>query len=968
MSFESLGLRAELLRAVHEQGYVTPTQVQAFAIPRILDGRDLMATAETGSGKTAGFTLPVLQRLMALVEADRVANPPAAANAIGTSSDAAVADMGGSDDVDSDDDGSDGDGSNGVDSDDDGATPGNQADTAALQAAVAQRGTGDPGDEDGNVDTHATTVATAVAPRAPRDRVPSRPPRALVLVPTRELCAQVTENVRGHGRHLPLRCVQIFGGVGMQPQVVALRSGVDIVVATPGRLLDHIQRGSVDLSGIQVLVLDEADRMLDMGFMDVISRVLTHLPPARQNLLFSATLGDDIQALADSLLVAPECIQVAPRNRPVEAIEQVFYAVEPPHKADALAHLFHERGWPQALIFTRTKHGADRLAKKLYRAGITSDSIHGNKGQGARARAISRFKGAEIAALVATDVAARGIDIDGLPQVVNFDLPHVPEDYLHRIGRTGREGEPGHAISLVSEEEQRLLQAIATLLGCEFEVQPLEGFVPRELPPRELPPRELPLHELQMREQPPREHSLRGTGHAQNPRGERAARPDRETGQADPQLEFDEDGVEIDAHQEAAFAATDGDDDSQSGMLDRDGRGRRNRRRRRGRGRAADAPRGPVDLLPVGGILEAFVEGDDDRQPAGLGGLDDDAGYDDDEDDTQPAWLSQQAAAFDPADDDDDVEVDDEDNIGNRIIDPPQDFRTRSPFGTQNRNGRQQPAQGMQRKGQRSSSSAGPRPPAAAAQQARFAGPPGAAGGAQGAPRANGDGRARPEGTRGRSRRSRRNSPRADGQPGNTGVAAGADAAGNIAARPAGEVRTPRPPRAEGGANAGGARRGRQRFKDRARAPGDGQPSDSIGNSIGNSVGNVAASTADGRARQGGGRTQNRNNRSGGQQGVGGGNRQRRQGGRAVEITHGASRRRFGFPSDWSKNIATGPRERLDHTPAPLRASSWEGGAPSGDFLRKVDTGQRTAPKIIERKKGRRLLTLKREAETPTEG
>jgi ATP-dependent RNA helicase RhlE len=922
MSFESLGLRAELLRAVHEHGYDTPTQVQAFAIPRILEGGDLMATAETGSGKTAGFTLPLLQRLMAQLDAGR----GAAASAGNAPAENAAAEEAAAEEPATA-----------------GGTPaGEPAHTGSDVVAAEADADADPNADSGahpEADPEAAPqadVAANAAPdalRVPADRNPPRPPRALILVPTRELCAQVTENVRGYGRHLPLRCVQIFGGVGMQPQVVALRSGVDIVIATPGRLLDHIQRGSVDLSGIEVLVLDEADRMLDMGFIDVIRRVLTHLPPTRQNLLFSATLGDDVQALADSLLTAPEHIQVAPRSRPVEAIEQVFYDVEPPHKADALAFLFHERGWPQALIFTRTKHGADRLAKKLYRAGITSDSIHGNKGQGARTRALTRFKNAEIAALVATDVAARGIDIDGLPQVVNFDLPHVPEDYVHRIGRTGRAGQPGHAISLVSEEERRLLQAISRMLGSEFEVQPLEGFVPRVLPPREPRPAQA---------QSEGEAALDGDGR------------------------LDEDGVAIDSRQEEAFAAAEGDDDGQGSLLDRDPRGRRNRRRRRGRGRTAEVtPRTPAALLPVGGILEAFVEGDDERQPAGLGGIDDDA-YGEDDDDTQPAWLGQQAAAFDPVDDDDDVEVDDEDNIGNRIIDPPQDFRARSPFGSQDRgrNGRQ-----PQRPGGRDQ---GPRAPGAARAHAgtppaRVAGPPAGTGASAGTPRAGNEARPRAEGTRGRSRRNRRGGVRPDGQQPNAagvhkqaGPQQGADAVGNSAA---GEQRAPRPPRAEGGASAGGGRRGRQRFRDRSRPQGDGVPSDSIGNSIGN----VAAAPGDARARSGGGRAANRN-RNGGQQQGGGGNRARRQGGRAVEITHGVSRRRFGFPSDWSKNINTGPRERLDYAPAPLRASSWEGGAPSGDFLRKVDTGQRVAPKIIERKKGRRLLTLKREAETPSEG
>ena len=385
MSFDSLGLRAELLRAVHEQDYTTPTPVQAQAIPAILAGRDLMAAAQTGTGKTAGFTLPMLQRLL------------------------------------------------------------------------------DSG---------------------PEDHAARRPVRALILVPTRELAAQVAESVRIYGAYVPLRGTQIFGGVGMQPQVDALRRGVDIVIATPGRLLDHVQRRSIDLSKVEILVLDEADRMLDMGFIAPIKRILSLLPAKRQNLLFSATFAEEIRELADRLMNSPEMIDVTPPNKPVEAIEQIVFHVDAAQKPDALAHLFLEKGWAQALVFTRTKHGADRLAKRLIKSGISADAIHGNKSQNARTRALATFKEGKVCALVATDIAARGLDIDGLPQVVNFELPHVPEDYVHRIGRTGRAGAVGHAISLVSRDEIRQLRAIERIIGRTLPADVVPGFEPMQgVPP-----------------------------------------------------------------------------------------------------------------------------------------------------------------------------------------------------------------------------------------------------------------------------------------------------------------------------------------------------------------------------------------------------------------------------------------------------------------------------------------------------
>ena len=377
MSFDTLGLRPELLRAVREQEYDTPTPVQVQAIPAVLEGRDLMAAAQTGSGKTAGFTLPMLQRLM---------------------------------------------------------------DSQPAQAAGPRR------------------------------------VRALVLVPTRELCAQVNESVRTYGVHLPLRSVQIFGGVGMQPQVDALRAGVDIVIATPGRLLDHVERRTLDLRHVEILVLDEADRMLDMGFIHAIRRILSLLPAKRQNLLFSATFADEIKVLADKLLDSPRMIEVTPRNRPVDSIEQQIFQVDSARKTDLLAHLFQSRDWHQVLVFTRTKHGANRLAEKLTKAGITAEAIHGNKSQNARTRALENFKAQKVRALVATDIAARGLDIDGLPQVVNFELPQVPEDYVHRIGRTGRAGADGCAVSLVARDEGQQWRAIERTIKRSIAPMPLPEF------------------------------------------------------------------------------------------------------------------------------------------------------------------------------------------------------------------------------------------------------------------------------------------------------------------------------------------------------------------------------------------------------------------------------------------------------------------------------------------------------------
>jgi ATP-dependent RNA helicase RhlE len=377
MSFSSLGLAAELLRAVSEQGYSEPTPVQSQAIPVILSGRDVLAGAQTGTGKTAGFTLPMLHRLNA--------NRPA----------------------------------------------GRQ-----------------------------------------------RPVRALVLTPTRELAAQVRESVIAYGKYLPLKSAAIFGGVGFRPQVDALRRGVDILVATPGRLLDHVEQRTLDLSQVEMLVLDEADRMLDMGFIHAIRKIISLLPAGRQSLLFSATFSGEIRSLAESILKNPSHIEVARRNATAERISHVVHPVDRDRKRELLSYMIGAQNWQQVLVFTRTKHGADRLADQLERDGLKTAAIHGNKSQGARTRALADFKRGAVRVLVATDIAARGIDIDQLPHVVNYELPHVPEDYVHRIGRTGRAGMAGTAISLVSADERKQLKDIERLLKQELSKVVLPGYEP----------------------------------------------------------------------------------------------------------------------------------------------------------------------------------------------------------------------------------------------------------------------------------------------------------------------------------------------------------------------------------------------------------------------------------------------------------------------------------------------------------
>ncbi|WP_345987293.1 DEAD/DEAH box helicase [Sulfurimonas sp. HSL1-2] len=378
MSFSTLGLSEPLLRAVADTGYSEPTPIQAQAIPVVLSGKDLLAGAQTGTGKTAGFTLPMLQ---------------------------------------------------------------------LLSQAAPSKG--------------------------------KRPVRALVLTPTRELAAQVGQSVETYGKHLKLNSAVIFGGVNINPQINKLRGGVDIVVATPGRLLDHANQKNIDLSRIELLILDEADRMLDMGFIHDIKKVLKLVPKKAQKLLFSATFSDEIKTLADGLLHSPALIEVARRNTASERVAQVVYPVKQDRKRALLSTLITSNGWEQILVFTRTKHGANRLCKQLISDGIPSEAIHGNKTQNARTKALAAFKAKRVRVLVATDIAARGIDIDQLPHVVNFELPNVPEDYVHRIGRTGRAGNEGEAVSLVCAEEAEYLRNIEKLIKASIPQKTVEGFETR---------------------------------------------------------------------------------------------------------------------------------------------------------------------------------------------------------------------------------------------------------------------------------------------------------------------------------------------------------------------------------------------------------------------------------------------------------------------------------------------------------
>jgi len=352
----------------------------------------------------------------------------------------------------------------------------------------------------------------------------------LIVTPTRELAAQVEEDVRTYGKHLSVKSTIVFGGVGIQPQIDALRRGVDILVATPGRLLDHVEQKTVDLRQVEILVLDEADRMLDMGFIHDIRRILALLPKTRQNLLFSATFPDEIRKLAASFMKDPVTVEVARRNTPAELVAQVQHPVDHGRKRELLAHLVKSNDWRQVLVFCKTKHGANRLAQQLERAGIEADAIHGNKAQNHRTRTLARFKDNELRVLVATDIAARGLDIEALPHVVNFDMPHVAEDYVHRIGRTGRAGVEGEAVSLVSHEERSLMAAIERLMNRKVESRTIPGFEPGtpSSEPRDLHDEPRRGRQQQQRRpergrnaQQPQRHGHRGQGQGQGPRGPR---------------------------------------------------------------------------------------------------------------------------------------------------------------------------------------------------------------------------------------------------------------------------------------------------------------------------------------------------------------------------------------------------------------------------------------------------------------
>jgi ATP-dependent RNA helicase RhlE len=386
MTFADLGLSPAILEAVAEQGYDTPSPIQEKAIPAVLSGKDVMAAAQTGTGKTAGFTLPLLQRL-----------------------------------------------------------------------------------SESNNNVQANQV------------------RALVLTPTRELAAQVAESVKTYGKNLPLTSTVVFGGVKINPQMMRLRRGVDVLVATPGRLLDLYNQNAVKFSQLEVLILDEADRMLDMGFIHDIKKIMRFLPKQRQNLLFSATFSDDIRNLAKGLVSNPIEVSVSSPNTTVETVDHWICPVDKKQKIELLGHLINDNQWHQVLVFSRTKHGANKLTKKLEAVGLTAAAIHGNKSQGARTKALANFKAGKIQVLVATDIAARGLDIDQLPHVINFDLPNVPEDYVHRIGRTGRAGSSGEAISLVCADEIKQLSDIENLIGELLPRKLIDGFEPiHDVPPSRL--------------------------------------------------------------------------------------------------------------------------------------------------------------------------------------------------------------------------------------------------------------------------------------------------------------------------------------------------------------------------------------------------------------------------------------------------------------------------------------------------
>ncbi len=376
MSFKSLGLSEPLLRAITKKGYDTPSPIQQKAIPVVLQGSDVLASAQTGTGKTAGFTLPILHLL------------------------------------------------------------------------------------------------------SQNKQTSKRHIRALILTPTRELAAQVYENVKEYSTNLDIQSAVIFGGVNQNPQVARLRQGVDVLIATPGRLIDLCNQKLISLSHVEIFVLDEADRMLDMGFLRDIQRVMKMLPEKRQNLLFSATFSTDIRKLAHGILTNPVEVEATPENTTVDAIDQKVFRTAKPHKTNMIIQLISEGNWSQVLVFTRTKHGANKLSEKMSESGISSAAIHGNKSQGARTKALEGFKNGNIRVLVATDIAARGLDIPLLPHVINFELPNIPEDYVHRIGRTGRAGAKGEAISIVSADETSFLRSIEKLIGIRIPSEIIVGFEP----------------------------------------------------------------------------------------------------------------------------------------------------------------------------------------------------------------------------------------------------------------------------------------------------------------------------------------------------------------------------------------------------------------------------------------------------------------------------------------------------------
>ena len=423
MNFADLGLETELLRAVTDKGYDTPTPIQQKAIPAVLTGRDVLAGAQTGTGKTAAFVLPLLQRL------------------------------------------------------------------GAARASL---------------------------------------PRVLVLSPTRELTAQIADNAKHYGKYKNIRSVVIFGGVSEKPQIQALRRGCDMVIATPGRLLDLVEQGEADLTSIETLVLDEADRMLDMGFIHAIKRIIKLLPKDRQSLMFSATYSEEIRQLAERILHDPISVDVAPRNTTAQRVHQLAFRVSKEDKRHLLIHLFQhgaedEGAWYQALVFTRTKHGANRLAQQLENAGIRAAAIHGNKSQAARVRALEDFKSGRVAALVATEVASRGLDIKELPQVVNYELPNVPEDYVHRIGRTARAGATGRAVSLIAPDESRLLRDIERTMAQSIPVIPLPSF--KAIPSTPLVPPAAATAPTAAQRRPPPARSQRPSSAPRSRR--RAPRPSR---------------------------------------------------------------------------------------------------------------------------------------------------------------------------------------------------------------------------------------------------------------------------------------------------------------------------------------------------------------------------------------------------------------------------------------------------------